>query len=118
MPRMPSIQYRRELDALPFRVDPHMLEDLGLNLYSSLSRVLVEFIANAYDADASRATISMDFAQIGRLRADMRQEWKQREAEAIDTGGADVARSGFAGGRPLARRGLHLNPGRWTRHVP
>ena len=84
---MPSIQHRRELDALPFRVDPHMLEDLGLNLYSSLSRVLVEFIANAYDADASRATISMDFAQIGRLRADMRQEWKQREAEAIDTGG-------------------------------
>ena len=72
----------RTLDALPFRVDPHMLEDLGLNLYSSLPRVLVEFVANAYDADASRAAISMDFDQISRFRAELRQEWRQREADA------------------------------------
>ena len=82
---MPSIQDRRELDALTFRVDPHMLEDLGLNLYSSLPRVLVEFVANAYDADASRATISMDFDHIGRLRAEMRREWQQRQADAKAT---------------------------------
>ena len=82
---MPSIQDRRELDALPFRVDPHMLEDLGLNLYSSLPRVLVEFVANAYDADASRATISMDFDHIGRLGAEMRREWQQRQADAKAT---------------------------------
>lgn len=70
------------LETLPFRVDPHMLEDLGLNLYSSLPRVLVEFIANAYDADASLATISMDFDLIARLRQEMREEWKRRQAEA------------------------------------
>ena len=65
------------LDPLQFRVDPHMLEDLGLNLYSSLPRVLVEFIANAYDADAHTASMSIDFSEISRRRSAMRREWKE-----------------------------------------
>ena len=58
----------RELEPLPFKVDPHMLEDLGLNLYSNLPRVLVEFVANAYDADASEASIVIDFDDVQRHR--------------------------------------------------
>jgi len=65
------------IDPLPFRVAPHMLEDLGLNLYSSLPRVLVEFIANAYDADAATATVVIDFGRIHSLRTHMRREWRR-----------------------------------------
>lgn len=79
---MRSLQDSQQLDDLPFRVDPHMLEDLGLNLYSNLPRVLVEFIANAYDADATHATISMDFELIARVRDEMRRDWKQQQADA------------------------------------
>ncbi|MYD69545.1 MAG: hypothetical protein F4W89_02205 [Acidobacteria bacterium] len=85
---MPSPQEHHEVEALPFRVDPHMLEDLGLNLYSSLPRVLVEFIANAYDADASHASISMDFQLIRQLRAEMRQHWRQLQDAAKATAAA------------------------------
>lgn len=80
--RMRSTQDREQLEELPFRVDPHMLEDLGLNLYSSLPRVLVEFIANAYDADARQATVSMDFNLISHLRQEMREAWQERQADA------------------------------------
>jgi Molecular chaperone, HSP90 family len=43
-----------------FKANAHILEDLGLTLYTSIARVLVEFVANAYDADASRADIIYD----------------------------------------------------------
>ncbi len=60
-----------------------MLEDLGLNLYSSLPRVLVEFIANGYDADASLVRVGIDFAVVKSHRDAMRAEWRRelREAE-------------------------------------
>lgn len=53
-----------------------MLEDLGLNLYTNLPRVLVEFIANAYDADAGCAEVRMDFEAISRQRQAMRKKWR------------------------------------------
>ena len=72
----------RELEPLPFKVTPHMLEDLGLNLYSSLPRVLVEFIANAYDADATLAKVTMDFNKIQEQRDIMRAKWKYDKNQA------------------------------------
>ena len=33
--------------ALLFRIAPHAIEDLGSNLYTSLPKVLAEFVANA-----------------------------------------------------------------------
>jgi Histidine kinase-, DNA gyrase B-, and HSP90-like ATPase len=51
---------------LRLRVAPHVVEDLGLNLYTSLARVLVEYVANAYDADSRAATITMNWKQIQR----------------------------------------------------
>ncbi len=53
---------------LMFRVAPHIVEDLGLNLYTDLPRVLVEFVANAYDADSPDVFIEMDFDDIKRCR--------------------------------------------------
>jgi hypothetical protein len=46
---------------LKFKVAPHLVQDLGLNLYTSLARVLVEFVANAYDADSPDVNVTMDF---------------------------------------------------------
>lgn len=82
-----------KIDSLPFRVAPHMLEDLGLNLYSSLPRVLVEFVANSYDADATTARVRMDFELIQRHRGDMRTEWIQQQTEPSrsETAGAELA---------------------------
>ena len=76
------------IDPLPFRVAPHMLEDLGLNLYSSLPRVLVEFVANAYDADAEKAIVCIDFDRIDSQRTLMRAAWKHEleSAQGNDTG--------------------------------
>ena len=45
---------------LKLKVAPHIDEDLGLNLYTSLPRVLVEYVANAYDADSAYADVSLD----------------------------------------------------------
>jgi hypothetical protein len=53
---------------LKFKVAPHIVQDLGLNLYTSLPRVLVEFVANAYDADAEHVVITLDKAQIDQAR--------------------------------------------------
>ena len=37
-----------------------ILENLGLNLYSSIPAVIAEAIANSYDADAERVDIDID----------------------------------------------------------
>ena len=81
---MSQLNNKNLIDPLPFRVAPHMLEDLGLNLYSSLPRVLVEFIANAYDADAAMATVAIDFDRIKSQRTQMRNEWRC-QVDSADT---------------------------------
>ena len=49
---------------LKFVVAPHIVQDLGLNLYTTVAKVLVEFVANAYDADAKSVTVHLDKGQI------------------------------------------------------
>jgi len=49
---------------LPFNVDPNLITELGINLYTDLHRVLAEFIANAWDADAEVASVHIDFVAI------------------------------------------------------
>ena len=67
---------------LKFKVAPHIVEDLGLNLYTSLPRVLVEFIANAYDADSPFATIRMDKDRIDAERKVLKVRWEEAKAKA------------------------------------
>lgn len=59
---------------LRFEVAPNIVEHLGLNLYTNLSRVLVEFVANAYDADSSYVNIKMDIDSIAKTRREIREE--------------------------------------------
>lgn len=66
---------------LTFRVAPHLIQDLGLNLYTTLPRVLVEFVANAHDADASTVAITIDHDAIEAARALMRAEARAEKAQ-------------------------------------
>jgi len=36
-------------EPLKFKIAAHLLQDLGLNLYTSLGKCWVEFVANAYE---------------------------------------------------------------------
>ncbi len=69
-------------EPLRFKVAPHIVEDLGLNLYTSLPRVLVEFVANAYDADSTHASISLDKSEIDKARRVLKQEYQLEVAKA------------------------------------
>lgn len=46
-----------------FKIDLNVLNHLGLGLYSSTPAVLTEIIANAYDAEATEVTITIDKSQ-------------------------------------------------------
>lgn len=63
-------------EPLKFIVAPHIVEDLGLNLYTDLPRVLVEFIANAHDADATEVSVSIDFDKVAKSRDALREKFK------------------------------------------
>lgn len=54
-----------------------MLEALGLNMYSTLGKCLVEFIANAYDADSGKVDITIPFEKINAAREKVREAAKQ-----------------------------------------
>lgn len=60
--------------SLYFVVAPHIVQDLGLNLYTTLPRVLAEFVANAHDADAPEVDVQMDFEAIKAARDALRVE--------------------------------------------
>src|SRR5947208_1944414 len=49
-----------------------MLEALGINMYTSMGKCLVEFIANAYDSDATCATIKIPVDAIRAARIAVR----------------------------------------------
>lgn len=74
-------------DVLRFLVAPHIVEDLGLNLYTDLPRVLVEFIANTYDADSPYVNIQMDLDRINKARRVLKKEF---ELEQVNAGNAAV----------------------------
>ncbi|MCD0459121.1 ATP-binding protein [Roseiconus lacunae] len=69
---------------LTFKVAPHAIEDLGSNLYTGFPKVLAEFVANAYDADANRVDIEFDFSKARSLRSAMRKNYEAEIAEASD----------------------------------
>lgn len=77
------VQQIQEEKPLKFIVAPHIVEDLGLNLYTDLPRVLVEFIANAYDADATFVNIEIDFEGIKQARTATKAAWKQERKSDV-----------------------------------
>lgn len=55
-----------------------MLKTLGINLYTSIAKVLVEFVANAYDSDATKIEITIPHERIAEERKRLRDELKAR----------------------------------------
>jgi Histidine kinase-, DNA gyrase B-, and HSP90-like ATPase len=85
---------------LRFNVAPHLVQDPGLNLYTNLPKVLVEFVANAYDADSPSVDIHMDFDDIEHQRGLVKlQVEKEKKAAA----GKSAALAAIV---PLAQREL------------
>ena len=70
---------------LRFKVAPHIVEDLGLNLYTSLPRVLAEYVANAYDADSESVKISLDMSQISQGRNILKRKYDLEKAQMDST---------------------------------
>lgn len=52
-------------------------------MYTSLSKALVEFVANAHDADATYAKIEMDADLITKARREVKAEWR-RMVDQVD----------------------------------
>src|ERR1051325_3436891 len=71
-------------EPLTFKVAPHIVEDLGLNLYTTLARVLVEFVANAYDADSPYVDLQFDAEKIKKAREVLKKEYELEKAKAVD----------------------------------
>lgn len=78
-------------ESMAMTVQSGMLRTLGINLYTSLGKVLVEFVANAYDSDATKVDITIPDAEIRSVRDRLRDEARQALAqaeEAADNGAA------------------------------
>lgn len=63
-------------------VQSGMLQTLGINLYTSIGKVLVEFIANAYDSDATKIDVTLPFEKIAEEREKLRKELKEKRDDA------------------------------------
>lgn len=59
-------------------VQSGILQSLGIDMYSTLGKSLVEFVANAYDGEAPGAKISIPFDDIESARAKVRAAAKAR----------------------------------------
>lgn len=53
-----------------------MLDALGINMYATLAKSMVEFVANAYDSEAAVVNITIPFDRILAARAKVRAEAK------------------------------------------
>lgn len=61
----------------PLRIQGGMLEALGINMYTTLGKCLVEFVANAYDSEATTVDIAIPVDRIQEARAVLRAKAKE-----------------------------------------
>jgi hypothetical protein len=84
--------------ALQFSYSSHLLEDLGVNLYTSLSKALVEFVANAYDADSPGILVTFDKQAVDLARKQCQIDFEKEKAASKKKKTDDIL--------PLERRTL------------
>lgn len=69
----------------PLRIQGGMLEALGINMYSTIGKCLVEFVANAYDSEAKSVSIAIPFDAIQtareKVKAEAKEEVKQKKRD-------------------------------------
>lgn len=64
----------------PMSVQGGMLEALGINMYTTIGKCLVEFVANAFDGDARNVSITIPIEAIGVARSALRAQAKAEVA--------------------------------------
>lgn len=64
-----------------------MLEALGINMYTTLGKCLVEFVANAFDAEAGSVEITMPVEKIDVARKEVRNAAKVEAAAMVKEAG-------------------------------
>ncbi|HTD34362.1 MAG TPA: ATP-binding protein, partial [Candidatus Elarobacter sp.] len=65
----------------PFEIRGGVLNSMGIQMYSTLGKCLVEFVANAYDGDAGAVELSIPFPRIEEARQDILKRARQAKAE-------------------------------------
>ena len=65
---------------LSFDFQPQLLQHLGSNLYTKLDSVLIEFLANAHDADANTANVGIDFDALNNARDIVKNQYNLENA--------------------------------------
>lgn len=68
-------------ETFPLRIQGGMLEALGINMYTTLGKCLVEFVANAYDSEATNVAIEIPVQRIQEARAELRAQAKAEVKE-------------------------------------
>ena len=66
---------------LSFDIQPQLLQHLGSNLYTKLNGVLIEFLANAHDADAINANVQVNFEAINKAREIVKNQYKLEQSQ-------------------------------------
>ncbi len=66
--------------AFQMAIQGGMLEALGINMYTTLGKCLVEFAANAYDSDAPKVEIFIPFDEIDKGRTELKALVKATKA--------------------------------------
>lgn len=69
--------------SFPLRIQGGMLEALGINMYATIGKCLVEFVANAYDGEARRVDITIPVDRIDTARREARAEAKREVEEDL-----------------------------------
>lgn len=69
-------------DHFTMSIQGGMLEALGINMYTTIGKCLVEFVANAYDGDASRVDIMLPVEKIRLAREEVRERAKAAQGGA------------------------------------
>jgi hypothetical protein len=79
-----------------------MLEALGINMYTTLGKCLVEFVANSYDSNAPKVEITIPFDEIETQRLALKEAEKKAKAEAKKAGAkAQEASVGMPSSTPV-----------------
>lgn len=101
----PSVDMVRPTE-MGMAIQSGILKSLGINLYTNLGKVLVEFIANAYDSDAKKVSISIPVRTIeeerAKLAAARRDEAARKAAENAGQLSLDVTSASTMAGQSVA----------------
>ncbi|MGO7000161.1 ATP-binding protein [Rhizobium leguminosarum] len=72
-----------------------MLKTLGINLYANIGKVLVEFIANAYDGDAKKIDITLPVERIAKARKQLSDARRSKAAADSVTASENESKPSF-----------------------